>query len=105
MNAQLAEVTLEDTVHGAVVVARGQFDLATVWPLRSVLEQACRDRVDDVVVDFADVTFCESRTAALLASTAAKLKAGGRGLTLRGAEPRHARVFGLLGFDHLLAPA
>src|SRR3954452_12814756 len=75
MNADLAEVTLEDTVRGAVVVARGQLDLDTVSPLRKALDVACQDRVDDVVVDFAGVTFCESRTVALLESASTRLKA------------------------------
>jgi anti-anti-sigma factor len=103
MIVDLAEVMLEDTADGVVVLLRGQLDLMTLSPLRAALNVARWDRVDDVVVDFANVTFCEAHTLGLLASTFTRLAAGGRGLTVRGTTPRQARVFRLAGLEHLLS--
>jgi anti-sigma B factor antagonist len=104
MNADLADVMLQDTADGVVVSLRGELDLLTSPPLHAALNVARWDRVDDVVVDFANVTFCEVHTLGLLARASTRLNAGGRGLRVRGAKPRQARVFQLVGLEHLLAP-
>jgi anti-anti-sigma factor len=104
MIADLAEVMLHDTADGIVVVVRGELDLGTLSSLRAALNVAHWDRLGDVVVDFAAVTFCENHTLGLLSRTHTRLAAGGRGLVVRGAKPRQARVFRLVGLEHLLSP-
>jgi anti-anti-sigma factor len=104
MDADLVEVMLRDTPDGVVVVAGGELDLDALSSLRAALNVARWDRVGDVVVDFADVTFCEAHTLRLLSSTFTRLAAGGRGLVVRGARPRQERVFRLVGLEHLLSP-
>ncbi|MDQ1635486.1 MAG: hypothetical protein QOJ32_2295 [Frankiaceae bacterium] len=104
MIVNLAGVMLEDTADAVVVSLRGELDLMTLPQLRAALNVARWDRLDDVVVDFADVTFCEAHTLGLLASTFTRLAARGRGLKVRGARPRQATVFRLVGLGHLLSP-
>ena len=102
MAADKAEVTLQRESDRAILVVRGQLDLDTVAPLRDALVEACRRGPADVVVDFEDVTFCGADTAGLLAGTAARLRASGCRLSVRGARPPQARVFRLCGLGHLL---
>ena len=104
MSADLADVMLQNTADGVVVVVRGELDVGTVSSLRAALNVACWDRLGDVVVDFAAVTFCERHTLGLLSSTHTRLAAGGRGVTVRGARPRQARLFRLVGLEQLLSP-
>jgi anti-anti-sigma factor len=104
MNADLADVMLQDTADGVVMSLRGELDLLTSPTLHAALNAARWNSLDDVVVDFANVTFCEARTLGLLASASTRLNAGGRGLTVRSAHPRQARVFRLVGLEHLLSP-
>jgi anti-anti-sigma factor len=104
MNAELPVVMLRDTEDGVVVSLRGELDLSTSPPLHKALDVARLDRLDDVVVDFTNVTFCEVHTLGLLASAFIRLNAGGRDLRVRGAKPWQSKVFRLVGLGHLLSP-
>jgi anti-anti-sigma regulatory factor len=79
------------------------WDLGALSFLRAALNVARWDRLGEVVIDFAAGTFCEHHTPGLLSSTHTRLAAGGRGVTVRGAKPRQARVFRLVGLEHLLS--
>jgi len=105
MFADLAGVSLWDGSEGSEIVAQGELDLATLPWLRSALKMACWDRTGDVIVNFENVTFCDSHAIGLLTATSARLRAHGRRLIIRGNPPRQSRVFRVHGLEHLLAPA
>jgi anti-anti-sigma factor len=105
MFADLAGVSLWDCSEGSEVVAQGELDLAALPWLRSALKVACWDRTGDVIVNFENVTFCDSHAIGLLRATSARLRAHGRRLIIRGNPPRQSRVFRVHGLEHLLAPA
>ncbi len=85
----------------AVVRATGQLDAFAVPAMRAALDDASGEP-RDVVLDFADVSFCGAAPLGLLAATAAKLAAEGNQLSVRNVRRKQARVFRLCRLDHLL---
>jgi anti-anti-sigma factor len=97
-----AEVLLRQQHGSSVVVVSGEMDAAVLPTLWSALVEACMDTPSHVYVDFDEVTFCGADTLGLLATTAARLRASGRQLVIRGVRPRQVQIFHLCGLEHLL---
>jgi anti-anti-sigma factor len=82
----------------ALVVCRGEIDLAVAGALRVLLDEALVAS-PRVVVDMADVTFIDSSGLRVLA--VARLQVA-ESITVRNAPPAVARVFALSGMDRIL---
>ncbi|WP_405009161.1 STAS domain-containing protein [Kitasatospora sp. NBC_01539] len=95
---------VRDSLAGPVVEPSGDLDLDAVPTLRSALHQAMSRRPVPpmLVVDLAQVTFCD--TSGLDALLAARVEAEGRGISLHLARPSRqvARLLATVGADRLL---
>ncbi|MBC9734740.1 STAS domain-containing protein [Nocardioides marmotae] len=87
----------------AVVVARGEVDLATVGGFRSVLNDLMVEGHVDVVVDLTDVPFVDSSALGALVAAHRRARGLGGGLSLAGIQPPVARILELTGLDRVLA--
>jgi anti-anti-sigma factor len=83
-----------------VIYLRGEVDVAQAAALRRLLDDALRDQ-PTVVVDMEDTTFIDGSVIGALAQANARTEAGVR---VRGAKGIVARVFHLIGMEHLLVP-
>jgi anti-sigma B factor antagonist len=86
-----------------VIVLRGQLDIASLPQLREALRDVHLAAASDVVVDFAEVSFCDAAPLGVLAVTASRLADRGFRLQLLNVRPRQAKVIRLCGLANLLA--
>ncbi|MBT2207848.1 STAS domain-containing protein [Actinomadura sp. NEAU-AAG7] len=85
---------------GATVVAlRGELDMATAPALREALRIALRDPGALVVIDLADVTFCDASGLALLVGTRRRTEREGAAVVLAAPRPQLARLLEISGLD------
>jgi anti-sigma B factor antagonist len=86
----------------AIVVACGEFDLATTSTLTGLLSQAVAAGCRDVRIDLSDVTFCDASTIGLLVGLDRRLRTTGGSLTIGRSSPCVLRLLDILGLDNLL---
>ncbi|MFF0062352.1 STAS domain-containing protein [Streptomyces sp. NPDC005279] len=80
-----------------VLVLDGELDHDTVQPLREALAEAVEARAERIVVDCADLRFCDSTGLnVLLRARLAASETGGR-VELAGLRPPVARMFDITG--------
>lgn len=82
----------------SVLVVTGEEDRVTSGRRRRALSSALR-ATSDVVVDLRGLTFADPSLMLDLAALARRLRAQGRALLLRGAQPQIARLIELMGLD------
>ncbi|MDN4172638.1 STAS domain-containing protein [Nocardioides sp. SOB77] len=87
----------------AVVVARGEIDLATVGGFRTVLNDLMVDGHVDVVVDLSDVPFVDSSALGALVAAHRRARGLGGALSVAGIQAPVARILELTGLDRVLA--
>lgn len=88
---------------GTVVTIFGELDLATVDRVQIALAQAV-DATGPVVVDLRACGFVDSRGIGAIAKVALRLHEEGRGMLLKGVQPRIMRtleIAGLTNWDQL----
>jgi anti-sigma B factor antagonist len=88
----------------------------TVLRICGELDMASRDAVEpevmaailtesSVIIDLAELTFCDSNGIAMFIAVDEKAKAEGTNLVVRGAVPQVRRVFEITGVDHIITVA
>ena len=88
---------------GVVVVAlAGEIDLATVPFFRTLMDQAFAVGVSRVVVDLAEVDFCDAQGLTVLVTAQDRLRAAGGRLSVHSVSPRLYRVFQASGLAEVL---
>lgn len=87
----------------AVVVARGEIDLATVGGFRTVLHELMVDGHVDVVVDLGGVPFVDSSALGALVAAHRRARGLGGSLALADVQQPVARVLELTGLDRVLS--
>jgi anti-sigma B factor antagonist len=86
---------------GALVSARGEFDVVTVGHLERALQQACA-AARDVVVDLAGVEFLDASVLRAVVDAHSRVAASGCRLRVINANPLVRRVFAAARLDYLL---
>ncbi|QES04540.1 anti-sigma factor antagonist [Streptomyces venezuelae] len=81
----------------AVVTVKGELDRDTQEPLREALAGALERRPERIVVDCAQLAFCDSTGLNLLLTTRLEAIEAGGGLELAALSPPVARVFDITG--------
>lgn len=94
---------VEHTDGYAVVVGRGEIDLATVGAFRLVLSDLMVDGHVDVVVDLTGVSFIDSSALGALVAAHRRARGLGGSLSVAGIQPPVARILELTGLDRVLA--
>lgn len=84
-----------------VVSPHGEIDYGNVDVLRAALADVSRADSDEVVVDLSHVTFIDSTALSALVGAKQRLAAG-RSFSVRGPQPRVARVLQLAGVNEYL---
>ncbi|NHC24540.1 STAS domain-containing protein [Nocardioides sp. IC4_145] len=87
----------------AVVVGRGEIDLATVGGFRLVLNELMVDGHVRVVVDLTEVPFIDSSALGALVAAHRRARGLGGSLAVAGIQPPVARILELTGLDRVLA--
>ncbi|MDN4160416.1 STAS domain-containing protein [Nocardioides abyssi] len=100
---ELLSLRVEHTEGYAVVVARGEIDLATVGGFRLVLSELMVDGHVHVVVDLADVPFIDSSALGALVAAHRRARGLGGSLAVAGIQAPVARILELTGLDRVLA--
>lgn len=91
-----------DTVRGqALVIVKGEFDLATTDVLSAALEQACQSG-HDVLLDVRDVDFMDISALHALVQAEARLGSRRRGFAIRNAHGVVRRLLDVSGLGHLI---
>jgi anti-sigma B factor antagonist len=86
-----------------VTVNQSEIDSATAPQLAAQLAEV--DPGADVLVDFSNVTFCDSTGIRVLLSALKQQMAGGGSLRLTNVSPAVSRVFEMTGLRNLMADA
>jgi anti-anti-sigma factor len=102
------EVTLAVTVsgrHRQMVVAEvaGEIDLRTAETLRTRLLGLAEAGFGQIVVDFAQVRFCDATGLGALVAVRNRLRERGGDLRLARVRPAQRRIFHITGLDRLFA--
>ena len=84
----------------SVLRCTGEED-ATSKPLRRRALSRAQRSAKDVVFDLSELGFADPSLMIDLAMVAQRLRMGGRGLRLRGAQPHIRRLIEMVGLDHL----
>lgn len=85
-----------------VVSPHGEIDYGNVDVLRAALADVSRADSDEVVVDLSHVTFIDSTALSALVGAKQRLADAGRSFSVRGPQPRVARVLQLAGVNEYL---
>lgn len=94
------DVTTKGTT--TVVSPHGEIDYGNVDVLRAALADVSRADSDEVVVDLSHVTFIDSTALRALVGAKQRLADAGRSFSVRGPQPRVARVLQLAGVNEYL---
>jgi anti-anti-sigma factor len=94
-----AWVDVTDEGETIVLYLHGDLDVASGVEIEPVVVAAVISAVS-VIVDLADVTFCDSSGVAMFFAVAQKAEAEGTVLSLRNTPPNVQRVFEIAGLDH-----
>ena len=86
----------------AVVRAAGDLDLAAVEPFARAVDDALSDRPTGLVVDLAEVAFCDTVGLRTLLSTAAKARRQGCSIAFAGAQREVAELLARVCADRAL---
>lgn len=84
---------------GSVVTVIGELDVAAASALRLAFEGAMEKHGEPLVVDMRACSFVDSSGIATLVGAARRLHDEGGLITIRGAQERVLRIFGLAGLD------
>jgi anti-anti-sigma factor len=90
-------VSLRTTDGVAVLVLHGELDQDTAPPLRSLLDQALDSDAARVVVDCADLGFCDSTGLNVLLGARLRAESDGRAIELAALGSAVARMFTITG--------
>jgi anti-anti-sigma factor len=88
----------------AVVVVRGEHDIATAAVLYETLDRAMLLHDVDIVVDLRDVRFMDASTVGILIAARNRLRGWDRTLTFAVPSPPARRVLELCRLAHLIEP-
>lgn len=102
LEAEPAHVISVSEPNGIVLRIRGELDMASrdsVEP--AVMAAILADR--SVVIDLAELTFCDSNGIAMFIAADEKAKAEGTNFVMRNAVPQVRRIFELTGVDRIIA--
>jgi anti-sigma B factor antagonist len=99
------ELDISTTEEGRTLTlaGRGEIDFATLDTLTSELDKASREDIDDVIVDLRKVTYIDSSGLGVLVGAHRRLKAEGRSLVLRIADPEMIKLLTITGLDQVFA--
>ena len=89
----------------AVVALAGELDLATAPTLVELLESLCERRVPSVVLDLADLEFCDSSGLSVLVHGRRAAEEQGTQLVLRAPPPAIRSLLEITSLSYLLEPA
>lgn len=91
--------------HGGLVVAEvaGEIDLRTAETLRNRLLGLSEAGFGRIVVDFAQVRFCDASGLGTLVAVRNRLREKGGDLRLARVRPAQRRIFDITGLDRLFA--
>lgn len=87
----------------AVVTLSGEADLGSAPLMQDLLSQGLASGVSSVVVDMAEVTFCDARGLGLLVAASNELRQSGGRLSVRAAPAPLRRLLAITGLSSLLA--
>ncbi|WP_225440122.1 STAS domain-containing protein [Amycolatopsis eburnea] len=93
----LFSATTRATATGPVVTIGGELDVATAPRLRAELDAAPLERGQLLVVDLAEITFCDSSGISTLIAARDVAEAAGAALALVAVPARLSRTFSLIG--------
>jgi anti-sigma B factor antagonist len=97
------DVSFGSAAPGTTLIAlAGEIDLASVPALTTALDHALRDGDDNVVIDAAQLTFCDASGLGALAVAHTALARRGRRLTVVNATRRLRRSMELLGLGPMV---
>lgn len=95
-------VNADTDTHSAVVVVRGEIDLASADALAATLDEQLRCGLRYVTIDLAAVTFLDSTALRMLLDAHNEFLAGNGTLTLTGVGNLAARLLRITGLDGVL---
>ena len=90
-------------IGGVLIRVAGELDLSSVPQLRSCLSDLVNTGQIDLVLDLADVTFCDSTGIGLLLDAATATRDRGGWTRLAATQPPVARIIELLTLDRVFA--
>lgn len=83
----------------ALVAAEGELDLATAEAVRARLIEIVDGGCTRMVLDLAELSFCDSQGLTALVGAAEHAKAAGGSVTLTGTSPLLAKLLRITGLD------
>jgi len=86
----------------AVIGLAGELDLATVPPVKAVIEQLLADGHRTVILDLSALDFLDAAGLGMMVATSNRLAGLGGALTVESASTMARRLFHLCSLDHLL---
>ncbi|MFI0486201.1 STAS domain-containing protein [Actinomadura sp. 9N215] len=95
-----AALTHERRADHTVVAVSGELDFSSTPRLRERLFVALRDPGAYIVIDLADVTFCDASGLALLVGARRRAEATGAAVILNRPRPQVARLLRVTGLSH-----
>jgi len=104
LEAEPAHVIAAAGRDGTLLRICGELDTAS----RDVVEAEAMATIlaeSSVIIDLAELTFCDSNGIAMFIVVDEKAKAEGTSLVVRGAAPQVRRVFEITGVDHIITAA
>lgn len=103
MDIEASSTALDVTVQDGRVALRGQLDMATVPRLREAFDALLQRPVAaDIVVDLAELTFCDSTGLTEFVRTEHALESVGRQLRLRRPTPPIRQILSITHLDAAL---
>jgi anti-sigma B factor antagonist len=93
------------SAHGqALLRLTGELDIATEGDAFAAARRALERNEPEIVLDLAEVSFCDSVGLRFVARLCAEAEARGRTVVVRGMQPNVRRTFELAGMLFLLEP-
>lgn len=96
------ELKIEGDDSYTTVFVTGEVDYGTASQLRSALVDLAQGPRAGVVVDLSSVTFIDSTALSVLVQAKQRFDSAGQRMSVRGAQPRVARVLELAGLNDYL---
>jgi anti-sigma B factor antagonist len=95
------EIQIEGSPQVPLLILRGEIDVSTVVALRTALDQLPRPQLDQLSLDFAEVTFMDSTGLGWLAG----LARNGCAVSLFSVSPAIRKLLGITGIDGVVTVA
>jgi anti-sigma B factor antagonist len=95
---------LKVAAEATIVTLHGDLDLMTIEELRGLLDQACMNDPERVVIDLTDVPFVDVLSLSTILASADSVRDRGGFLHVRGASGAVRRICSMLNAKDLLLP-